>query len=66
METSVKDQKSVDLVFSKLTKILHEKILSNEIELKTYIPFDELNVEENKKNKNSNKKNIESKCCIIC
>ena len=65
METSVKDQKSVDLVFSKLVKILHQKILSQEIELKTYIPFDELNVDENKKNKNSNKKNIESKCCII-
>ena len=49
METSVKDQKSVDLVFSKLVEILNEKILSQEIELKTYIPFDELNVDENKK-----------------
>ena len=62
METSVKDQQSVDLVFSKLVEILHERLLSQEIELKTYIPYDELNMIENKKVK---KKNIESKCCII-
>lgn len=63
METSVKDQKSVDLVFDKLLEILHEKLLSKDIELKTYIPYDELNMIENKKVK---KKNIDSKCCIIC
>ena len=62
METSVKDQQSVVLVFSKLVEILHERLLSQEIELKTYIPYDELNMIENKKVK---KKNIESKCCII-
>lgn len=62
METSVKDQQSVDLVFSKLVEILYEKLLSQEIELKTYIPYDELNMNEDKKVK---KKNIESKCCII-
>ncbi len=62
METSVKDQQSVDLVFSKLVEILHERLLSQEIELKTYIPYDELNMNEDKKVK---KKNIQSKCCII-
>ncbi len=61
-ETSVKDLESINNVFNKLCDILYEKTLKNEIKLKTYVPYEKLEIDNEIKNK-KNKKKI---CCLIC
>jgi len=61
-ETSVKEQESINNVFNKLCDILYEKILKNEIKLKTYIPYEKLEIDNKIKSK---KDNLKIKCCLI-
>ena len=61
-ETSVKEQESINNVFNKLCDILYEKILNNEIKLKTYIPYEKLEIDNKIKSK---KDNLKIKCCLI-
>lgn len=61
-QTSITVKETINKLFNSIIKISYNKLLRNEIELKTFINYDNLNIEENIKNiKNKNNK----KCCII-
>jgi len=61
-ETSVKDQESINKVFFKLCDLLYQKVLRKEITLKTYTPYESMEMDEKKQIKKKNKLD----CCFIC
>ena len=61
-ETSVKDQESINKVFFKLCDILYQKVLRKEITLKTYTPYEKMEIDDKKQIKKKNKLD----CCFIC
>ena len=61
-ETSVKEQESINKVFFKLCDILYQKILRKEIILKTYTPYEKMEMDDKKQIKKKNKLD----CCFIC
>ena len=61
-ETSVKDQESINKVFFKLCDLLYQKVLRKAITLKTYTPYESMEMDEKKQIKKKNKLD----CCFIC
>lgn len=59
-QTTITVKETINKLFDSIIEICYNRLLRNEIELKTFVNYDKLNIEETIKNKNKNKK-----CCII-
>ena len=64
LETSVKEQETIDNIFTKLCEILYIKILKKEINLKSYIPYERMEINNNTNNCKNLKIN-KLRCCNI-